>query len=222
MINFTKSQPEPSDLAIERAKTSGTYVTTETLEKLKKDFFDKCYICEYKNPTTLNVEHLISHKGNRELKFDWENLFLACSHCNNIKGNQYDNILNCTEINDDIENAIKVSLDPPFITKKVVVTPLNSEVRTMRTTELLNKVYNGTTTMKSIEAHYIRESLSKEILKFISLLSEYFTVYEQEYKNLLKLQIKNELHRSSSFAGFKRWLVREDEILSEHFNSYIN
>lgn len=45
------------------------------------------------------VEHLLPHKNGKykDRKFDWENLFWACGHCNGIKNqNKYDEgILNC-------------------------------------------------------------------------------------------------------------------------------
>jgi hypothetical protein len=47
-------------------------------ELIRKDCFDKCYICEDKDITTLNVEHRIPHKNDKKLKYDWNNLFLSC------------------------------------------------------------------------------------------------------------------------------------------------
>jgi HNH endonuclease len=40
-----------------------------------------------------NVEHLIPHKGDIDLKFDWGNLCLVCYHCNNLKSSIYNDIL---------------------------------------------------------------------------------------------------------------------------------
>lgn len=46
-----------------------------------------------------NVEHLMPHKNGKypERKFDWENLFWSCGHCNGIKNNtKYDEgIIDC-------------------------------------------------------------------------------------------------------------------------------
>lgn len=50
-----------------------------------------------------------SHKGNLDLKFDWDNLFLSCKHCNNTKGDRFDNILNCMD--EDVEDCISCGLD---------------------------------------------------------------------------------------------------------------
>ncbi|MCS0789503.1 HNH endonuclease, partial [Cytobacillus firmus] len=168
MIYFPKSQPEPEDLVVERKKANGTYRTSGVLENLTRDFHNKCYICEYKNPTTINIEHFIPHKGDMQLKLDWNNLFLACSHCNNIKKENYDNILNCTNAGDEVENAINLSMATPVFTKNVQVQALKDDKKALLTAELLDKVYNGTTPMETIESHYIREELVKELLNFLN------------------------------------------------------
>jgi len=46
------------------------------------------------------------------LKFDWNNLFWSCYHCNNIKSIKYNDILNCTIISDDVENALYYHMPP--------------------------------------------------------------------------------------------------------------
>ena len=62
MVNYTKSQPPPASLAIEKAKgKSGKYNEADVLERLEADFYNKCYICEQKAPIAINVEHLVSH-----------------------------------------------------------------------------------------------------------------------------------------------------------------
>ncbi len=75
MVYFEKSQPAPPSLLLEKNKNSGTYRTAEVIARLDKDFYSKCYICGQKNPTTINVEHFMPHRGDRDLMFDWNNLF---------------------------------------------------------------------------------------------------------------------------------------------------
>lgn len=45
--------------------------------------------CEMKELQNPNVEHLLLHKNGKypERKYDWENLFWSCSHCNGVKNN---------------------------------------------------------------------------------------------------------------------------------------
>lgn len=62
---------------------------------LQQDFFNKCYICEEKESTLINEEHFHSYKNYKHLKYEWENLFYACAHCNKIKGSRYDHIIDC-------------------------------------------------------------------------------------------------------------------------------
>ena len=69
MLFFAKSQP------------AGDYKCGDVLELLKNDFKNKCYICECKESLiSRNTEHFIPHKGDKNLKFDWNNLFWSCSH----------------------------------------------------------------------------------------------------------------------------------------------
>ncbi|MGV6979364.1 HNH endonuclease signature motif containing protein [Bacillus toyonensis] len=221
MIYFKKSLPAPDDLIIESKKKNGNYATPGVLAKLKEDFYDKCYICEYKKPTTINVEHLRPHKNNDTLKYDWLNLFLSCSHCNNIKLHKYENMLNCTVPDEDIENLIKVSMHIPLPTKKVEVEALSTDPKVLETVELLDKVYNGTTPMKAMESYYIRESLVKELLKFITNLNDYLSVETTTSKEYYKMLIEEQLHSSSPFTMFKRWIIKESPELIEEFSPYM-
>ena len=93
MVFFEKSQPAPDCLALEEAKANGDYKCADVLDRIKSDFKNKCYICEYKEPISINVEHFRPHKGAKNLKFDWNNLFWSCSHCNNIKLDNFTIIL---------------------------------------------------------------------------------------------------------------------------------
>ena len=64
MIFFQKSQPAPASLAEERKKASGKYNLQDVLDRNSADFHSKCYICEFKNPTSINTEHFLAHRGN--------------------------------------------------------------------------------------------------------------------------------------------------------------
>jgi len=60
----------------QKSLCSGKYNTDEVLEALKSIFGTKCYLCEYKDVRDYNVEHLKPHRKDKDLKFDWDNLFL--------------------------------------------------------------------------------------------------------------------------------------------------
>lgn len=76
MVKISKSEL-PQGIVI---KTEEDYRSEKVLSILQQDFFDKCYICEEKIPTSINVEHFHSYKNHKHLKYDWENLFFRmCS-----------------------------------------------------------------------------------------------------------------------------------------------
>ena len=60
MLYFKKSQPAPKCLAIEKKKSNGDYKCGTVLARLKDDFRNKCYICEYSKPPSINVEHFVA------------------------------------------------------------------------------------------------------------------------------------------------------------------
>lgn len=220
MVYFEKSQPAPSCLVIEKNKASGDYKCGEVLDRLNKDFKSKCYICEQKEPTAINVEHFVPHKGNIDLKFDWNNLFWSCGHCNNTKLGKYDNILNCTDTSHDIENKLKYEMKPfPF--EQVSISALDETEKTIQTKKLLLEVYNGTTKLKKIESANLRNKILAEIIVFERLLKEYYDDNNiSEDKEYYLDKIKKHLDSASGFTAFKRWIIRENEVLKSEFEKY--
>lgn len=77
MVKVERSFPVPESLAEEARKANGKYDRQDVIERLKRDFHNKCYICEMKKLQDPNVEHLLPHKNGKylERKFNWENLF---------------------------------------------------------------------------------------------------------------------------------------------------
>lgn len=221
MINIEKSLPAPNCLVEEKHKKSGTYRTPTVISRLKNDFKNKCYICEYKEPPTINIEHFIPHQGDINLKFDWDNLFWACAHCNNIKLAKYDNILNCIDPNEDVENWIEYYIDP-YPMSKVKITLLKLDDKVKSTVELLEKVYNGSTDLKRAESYNIRQKLLKEIILFQKLLFEYFEDNDPEDKAFYLRKIKRHLKKSSNFTAFKRWIIKKNLKLRNEFEQYFD
>jgi uncharacterized protein (TIGR02646 family) len=216
MINLDRSYPAPESLAREKAKASGTYNTPEVVHRLKEDFKNKCYLCETK-ATTVNIEHLKSHRDNKDLKFDWENLFLSCGHCNNIKLDNYDNILDCTK--EDVENCIRYKMDP-YPKSRVKIQTLTDNERVKKTAELLDKVYNGTTPMKDLESDNIRRILLDELIKFQNMIYQYYYDLDDEDKYIMLSKIKKQLKSDSQFTAFKRWIIKDIEGLREELEQY--
>jgi len=80
------------------------YAHADIKAAVKADSFDKCVYCESKIPHVSfgDVEHLKPKSTFEDLRFDWSNLALVCSRCNNAKGNQYDPA--CPPIDPYVEN----------------------------------------------------------------------------------------------------------------------
>jgi len=180
---------------------------------LAKDCYDKCYICEDK-PISINVEHRVSHRGDKKLKYNWDNLFLACGHCNNIKLDKYDNILNPT--NCDPEEHISLSIE---ITGKLIdrvqVKSLKKDESTLITAKLLERVYNGgTTDIKNKEASNLRD---KHLMPDIQIFYQYIKNHRDEPDEGYDKDIISEIDRSAKFAAFKRKIIRDDPELSKEF-----
>ncbi len=217
MIFHEKSQPAPECLTTEKAKANGNNSCGDVLRRLQVDFKNKCYICEDKDPHSINTEHFIPHRGDRELKFDWNNLFYACVHCNSTKSDDYDNILNCTIESDGVDKKIKYWINP-FPKEEAKIIALDLDDRVVNTVALLNAVYNGSTTLKKIEAANLRSKLLKEIRNFQQLLFDYYNdLYNEAEKAEIKGQILRELRPSSNFTAFKIWILKENPDLLVDF-----
>ena len=134
MIKIDRTSTPPASLAIESKKAHGCYTSEDVISQLKKDFHSKCYLCELKDLTDIEVEHLLPHYDRKikERVFDWNNLFYACPHCNSIKNNRmYDEkILDCCRVDpesllDHIYQEGKVNVrphDPATQDERVIMT----------------------------------------------------------------------------------------------------
>jgi uncharacterized protein (TIGR02646 family) len=222
MVNLEKSQPSPACLEIEKQKANGDYKCQDVILRIKDDFKNKCYICEYKEPETINIEHFKPHKGNKNLKFDWNNLFWSCSHCNNTKLANYENILNCVDANENVEDKLKY-IFKPFPFERVQIELLEDSEKTEITKNLLLAVYNGTTKLKTIESANLRNKLLDEIMVFQGLLCDYFrdTNSEEDLIYFL-IKIRGHLNKASNFTAFKRWIILDNEKLKIEFEQYLD
>ena len=220
MVYFEKTAEAPASLAREKAKgKNGSYREDDVVTLLDKDFHGKCYICETKYPTGINIEHFIPHRGNIDLMYDWNNLFLTCPHCNNTKEmlerapERSDGFLNCTVPEDRVDECIsyRVEINSNMISTVHIAVAEASEgiirARRENTVALLKDVYNGTTPLKTIEARNIRTLLLDEIIKFQRLLISYETTSgkaRQEAAGKLSKALQN----NTPFTAFKRWEMK--------------
>lgn len=154
--------------------------------------------------------------------FDWNNLFWACGHCNNTKGDRFQKLLNCLDPKHDVENWIKYEIRP-YPGEKVVIEGLKDDEAVDQTVRLLLAVYNGTTQLKEIEAVNLRKKLLEEIKEFQGFLFDYDddTVEAKERDYCLR-QIKRRLKKSSAFTAFKRWIIKGNSLLKKEFSQYFD
>lgn len=223
MIKIERKQSDKVQLAqeeLERAKEKQTTYNTEAVnDALYEVFHGKCYICENKKITSFQIEHLIPYEGNLDLKYDWYNLFWSCAHCNNIKLNKYNPIIDCTKEN--VEEKIAFRKEGYFGTdERFIFVPLDNDENTLNTVSLLNDAYYGTTPQKKMEARMLRKNLREDISNFKNYVREYLEATGEDREEL-KLLIKKELSDNSQFTAFKRWLVRDSENLLE-LKKYLN
>jgi uncharacterized protein (TIGR02646 family) len=228
MIFFPKSQPAPDCLATEMLKTSGDYNCSGVVSRLKDDFKNKCYLCEQKSPTSINIEHFIPHGGDHIFKFDWNNLFFSCAHCNNVKSSwqtrtKFTDLLNCTLAEDRVDQIMEYHFDVStpqgtLAKEHVRISALRDEARVQRTAELLNEIFQGTTVQKVIESANLREKLLEEMRALIDLVSKFLQAKTPTLQQRRKEEIMKHLQSDSAFTAFKRNLIRNHH----RFASWLN
>ena len=219
MVFMEKTQPAPASLAIEKQKLSGTYRKQDVIDQLEADCFNKCYVCEQKEITSINVEHIVPHQGNRDLEFDWNNLCLSCAHCNNTKLARHDKILNCTVESDSVETALKYLLNS-FPEVEVNIEVRQPSQKCENTKDFLDDVFNGKTPIKKLETKNIRSRLNKEFSRFIDEINTY--LLEPNPNDESQRRIRESLSRQAEFAAFKRWHIRSNQNLNRMFSQFFD
>jgi uncharacterized protein (TIGR02646 family) len=206
MVKVTRSFPAPKSLAIEALKADGSYNKPDVVRQLREDFNDKCYICELKDLSDPEVEHLLPHMNGkyRDRKFDWNNLFWVCKHCNGVKKAEKYNegIIDCCK--QDPEKLIKFSFEQGNVIAEAFD---NSDLKSIRTAELVYETFNKTNTG-------IREAACENRIKSLSKSMNILYKELDNYKNNPSSKrnirmLKAILGRESAFAAFKRSYVRK-------------
>lgn len=217
MVKVERSYPSPPSLEVEKQKTNGRYSQKDVVNQLRNDFWDKCYLCEMKNLQDPEVEHLIPHKGiDLELKFDWNNLFLSCGHCNNVKNaRKYDSgIINCCNV--DPESVLTFRYENGNV---IINTKEKTDIIVANTAQLLDEIYNKTNTgLRVIKCQVRVNQLSSEMNELYKMLFEY---EKQPDDSLIRRKIGVMLSRKSAFAAFKRQYVRDNIRLYPNLKEFV-
>lgn len=206
MVKVERTFPAPASLETESRKKTGSYEKPDVVKQLKDDFHNKCYICEMKNLQDPEVEHLLPHKNGKypERKFDWNNLFLSCGHCNSIKNQtKYDGgILDCCA--QDPEEVIDFRFQEGNVD---VVAKEGADEKAQLTVVLLQEVFNKKNTGMRV---YKCETRLRELNKEMNVLYDKLEELKERPDSRIALRtLKALLRRESAFAAFKRYYIRE-------------
>lgn len=206
MVKIERTPVPPASLAIECRKAHGSYCEKDVMERLQKDFHDKCYICELKPLTDVEVEHLHPHH-NRKIKervFDWNNLFYACPHCNSVKAAaKYDDkIIDCCTVDPE------VLLRQSFLDGEVIVRPIqeNAEESIQMTADLIQSCFaKSNTGIRTIQCAARVDALARTMNTLYKTLEQFKAHRESvKYRCALRAMLKREY----AFAAFARDYVR--------------
>ena len=213
MVKINRTPIPPASLAIEKEKVNGSYTNLDVINQLKHDFNNKCYLCELKDLTDVEVEHLLPHY-NRKIKervFDWDNLFYCCPHCNKVKNNRkYDEkILDCCKI--DPEKFINHIYKDGKVT--ITVNDISNDDDIIKSTaDLLQNCFESKNTgIRTIQC-YQRVKRFEETLNTLYKTLENFKNNKNSMPYLRALRAM--LSREYKFAAFTRYYVRS------HINEY--
>ncbi|NQZ09048.1 MAG: hypothetical protein HRT35_17975 [Algicola sp.] len=218
MIYFAKT---PSDeiettLAHQQSLSSGTYRLECVWQQLAADFHGKCYLCGDKAKSP-RIEHFKPQVLGQKFKFDWNNLFLSCEHCNAIKSDSYHQLIDCTTEYPD--RHIRFAVRPMgAIGSRVTVQQLPESDIHGDTVELLSEIYSGTTTCKQIGAQAIVDDLLDELNDFEDLLKVYLESQDEDDLNELIWEMNNR----SKFTAFKRELIKSNALYRTQFVQYFS
>ncbi|MDX1724436.1 MAG: hypothetical protein R3355_15165 [Pseudomonas sp.] len=219
MFNVTRTPDAPQSL-FRRV----SYSEEDVLNELREIFYDKCYLCEIKDPTSINVEHFDAHQGDLDKKFDWDNLYYVCGRCNNIKLAKYNNLLDCTDEGIDVFKSIKHLPPHTPYQSKIIIEPMSADDKTRETAELIDEIFNTDKTInKKITGKYLRKKVFQKYNRFLELVNEHLDEeLPQDRRDDALGRLRMLVSKKQEFSAFIRWIVLEDEYLFELLGSSLD
>lgn len=208
MIGIKRSAQAPRSLVAGTAVDR--YRSRDVVEQLVEDSGNKCYICEISPVDDPEVEHLSPHEGGKfpERKYDWDNLFYACRHCNQVKNKRKyaRGIIDCCKRDPELLLSQELAED------RVCVEVMDSDDCEARcTADLIEEVF-------MTENPALRELAASARLKALQLRMNALYTKLEEYQNEKREEGKPRaftektvaamLDRKAAFAGFTRCYVR--------------
>lgn len=209
MIQLQKTTIAPDSLT-----TKKRYDGEDVKALLAKDQYDKCYICERQRTTDFHIEHLHSQKNYPVERYNWENLFFACSYCNGRKSDKFDDIVNPTK--EAIEEKIVQKLN--YRDNKADFITNDTSETIQQTIKLLNRIFNGKqSNLRDFNEKAFFRDFSARMSVFEQAVYDYLSAPTQETKEIVRelLSIEQE------FLGFKYWIIKNNPTLFEEFSNNI-
>ncbi|EGR2844251.1 hypothetical protein DBT73_RS15105 [Vibrio parahaemolyticus] len=219
MFNVIRPQDEPQSLSKKKK-----YDGEDVYIALKKAFFDKCYLCETKEPQDVHIEHFDAHQGDHKKKFDWNNLYFVCSRCNSIKGTKFNNLIDCCDEKTDVSRLIKLLPPHTPYSKNIQVEATSSAPQVNETRVLLDKIYNSEHTInKRVTGSFIRKKIFTQYKLLLEQLNIYYAEFATEEDMRLAVErIKVLCDKKSAYSAFIRWCIYDDEKLGPMLKDYMD
>jgi hypothetical protein len=218
VIRITRSQPAPESLAEQKGLASGKYNCGDVVDRLKADFKNKCYLCKESSISAIEVDHLQPHGENCDLKFDWNNLFFSCQHCNGTKWTTWP-VLDCTDHSLPVLSLLRyifrVSGD---LRAEVVVEATSGDAATVNTAHVLSQIFDGRTPTRAVEAVNILEKVQVQCRSFFRIVT-YLAAGKgsDDERSEWCDRISRELAPERSFVAVRAWEVIRHEELASRF-----
>ena len=209
MIQLQKTTIAPDSLT-----TKKRYDDEDVKALLAKDQYDKCYICERQRTTDFHIGHLHSQKNYPVERYNWENLFFACSYCNGRKSDKLDGIVN--PIKEAIEEKIVQKLN--YRDNKADFITNDTSETIQQTIKLLNRIFNGKqSNLRDFNEKAFFRDFSIRMSVFEQAVNDYLSAPTLETKEVVRelLSIEQE------FLGFKYWIIKNNPTLFREFSNNI-
>lgn len=196
------------------------YNDASVVKALEEIFYGKCYLCEQDELSDAEIEHFIPHGSVDELKYKWENLFLSCSRCNNIKSDSHLNLLDCSDESVSVfEEIIHLAGNCSSGVIDIRVAKENPGEKALNTAALLNECFNSSNTgLRKISKESLMEKLQGEFFYYMSYRMQLVDKRSSsEVIQNAKNKLKPMCRVSYPFSAFWRWHILTDQKIIKFF-----
>lgn len=216
---------------IEGNEYSSRYKLDDVRANLVNIYNHKCAYCEQK-VEQYNVEHYRPKSIYYWLAYSWDNLILACPHCNFNKGIKFD-LLGEAEVFDNTEANIKninlISLSYNKKEKPKMVNPELTDPKGLISFERDGSVNSTDVSFKytidecKISRAYLRDSRRKILDDLKKEITLAFSENEEAdqipvLKHIIKIFKNNFANKKNEFIGFREFIIENNwlnEIIKE-------